>query len=188
MCNCCDIDSKSDKIETIYLIVKVFPGESTWSHEQKSNVCFFTDEYQAKHFIEEQNRLLGYVKKFAETQKTNPLKIPDFSRPEPVIDLVKRKELTDAMNNGEDRKQRRAAGKAFERFQKEFDLAHSEWLKEKNKHISYHMRCTVLPIIGKDDFYLLRDDAVVTKIIDLYIKGELHYTDFIYEFEAIQAG
>jgi len=191
MCNChCsydesdyDLDNESDKVETIYLVFKRLGDGGL----KVGNVCFFTDKYQANDFVESQNRLFGYVRKFAEIQKTNPLKIPEFSKPEPVLDLVKRKELTDAMNKGEDRKQRRAAGKAFERFKKEFDSSHSEWLKEKNDHILSHMMPAVNPIV---DWKLHRHNTedIITKIIDLYCKDESHYTGFIYEMEEVQAG
>lgn len=163
MCNCnCsydesdyDLDNESDKIETIYLIFKRLEDGGL----KLGNVCFFTDKYQTSDFVESQNRLLGYVRKFAEIQKTNPLKIPEFSKPEPVLNLVKRKELTDAMNKGEDRKQRRAAGKAFERFRKEFDSSHSEWLKEKKDHILHHMMGPVLSIVDWELYRFNTEDT-----------------------------
>ena len=192
MCNCnCsydesdyDLDDEPDKIETIYLVFKRLEDGGL----KLGNVCFFTDKYQASDFVENRNRLLGYVRKFAEIQKTNPLKIPEFSKPEPVLDLVKRKELTDAMNKGEDRKQRRAAGKAFERFRKEFDSSHSEWLKEKNKFLLETMANAVESVVNWKDYRFSDRMDIVTSIIDLYTKGESHYTDFIYEFETIQTG
>lgn len=185
MCDCfndCCCYEKP-KPEKVYIVFKRLENGGL----RLENVRCFAEQYQASNFVKEQNRLIDYVRRFAELQKTNPLKIPEFSKPEPVIDLVKRKELTDTMNHGADKKQRRAAGKAFERFKKEFDLVHSEWLKEKESYILSCMQSAIQPIVGGWELYRF-DNHIVIDIIDLYTKGESYYTDFIYEMETVQFG